>query len=86
MNDSSFIGLGHNPNPNVPDIPEGFGAALSKEPEAQYYYNSLSDTQKTNVIEYLQSNNETGDDARNKIDKIVNNLKNRNFDFTNLNR
>ena len=84
MSDNDFIGLGHNPNPNVPDIPEGFGASLSKVPEAQYYFNSLSDTQKTNVINYLQSNNETGEDSRKKIDKIIHNLKNRNFDFTRL--
>ena len=84
MSDNSFIGLGHNPNPNIPDIPEGFGAALSKEPEARYYFDCLSDIQKTQAIEYLQSNNETGDDARNKIDKVINNLKNRNFDFVNL--
>ena len=85
MDSNNFIGLGHNPNPNVPDIPEGFGAALSKEPEAQYYFNSLSDMQKTDVINYIQSNNAAGDDARSKIDKIVNNLKNRNFDFSYLN-
>ena len=85
MSDKDFIGLGHNPNSSVPDIPEGFGAALSKEPEAQYYFNCLSDAQKTNAIEYIQSNNLTGDEARQKIDKVVNNLKNKNFDFTSLN-
>ena len=84
MNNNNFIGLGHNPNSNVPDIPEGFGAALSKEPEAQYYFSCLSDTQKTDLINYLQNNNETGDGARSKIEKVVHNLKNRNFDFAYL--
>lgn len=85
MDDKNFIGLGHNPNPNVPDLPEGFGAALSKEPEAHYYFDNLSNIQKTNVISYIQSNNATGYDARNKINDTINNLKNKQIDFINFN-
>lgn len=81
MSDADFIGLGHNPNHDVPDIPEGFGAALSKEPEAHHYFDSLSVVQKASVIQYIQSNNETGDDARNKINNVVTSLKNNSLDF-----
>ncbi len=81
MSDTNFIGLGHNPNPNVPDIPEGFGAALSKEPEAHHYFDSLSNVQKTSVIQYIQSNNARGDDARKKVDNVVTNLKNNSLNF-----
>lgn len=71
----SFIGMGHNPNPNVPDIPEGFGAALSNAPEAHYNFDCLSDAQKTSVIHYIQSNNTTGFDAKQKIDNAIESLK-----------
>lgn len=81
MSETNFIGLGRNPNTNVPDIPEGFGAALSKEPEARYYFDILSDVQKTSVIKYIQSNNTTGNDARYKINNAVTNLKNNSLRF-----
>lgn len=81
MSDKNFIGLGQNPNPNVPDIPEGFGAALFKEPEARTYFENLSDIEKTNVIRYIQSNNLTGDEARNKISNAIRSLKNNTLNF-----
>jgi len=81
MSGENFIGLGHNPNPNVPDIPEGFGAALSREPEARSCFENLSASQKTTVIQYIQSDNITGGDARNKINHAVASLKNNTFDL-----
>jgi hypothetical protein len=33
MIDKNFVGMGHNPNQNVPDLPEGFAMALIKESE-----------------------------------------------------
>lgn len=57
MSDDGFVGIGHNPNPNVPDIPEGFTAALTEDSSARICFQGLSDTQKTNVIKYIQSNN-----------------------------
>ncbi len=81
MSRNNFIGLGHNPNPNVPDIPEGFGAALSNEPKALKGFENLSDAQKTAMIEYIQSNNATGNDARIKINDAVNKLKKQTFEF-----
>ena len=82
MNDNGFIGLGQNPNPNVPDIPEGFGVALFNDAEARHFFESLNDVQKTNVIRHIQSNNMTGEQARNKIDNVVKSLRNNTVDFT----
>ena len=85
MSGEHFIGLGHNPNPNVPDIPEGFGSALFKEPEARANFDHLSDIQKSNVIRYIQNHNITGDDARSKIHNAVMHLKNNTLDFIHFN-
>lgn len=81
MSTNNFIGMGRNPNPNVPDIPEGFGAALSKEPAARINFENLTDAQKTNVIRYIKSNNLTGTDAIDKINKAVESLKNNSIEF-----
>ena len=79
MNGKNFVGMGHNPNPNVPDLPEGFAMALLQDTDARIHYENLSDSQKTNVIEYIQSNNVTGYDAKNKIDSAIESLKNNGF-------
>ncbi|WP_291579546.1 hypothetical protein [Clostridium sp. UBA6640] len=84
MNDKNFIGMGHNPNPNVPDIPEGFAMALLQEPDARDSFQNLSDEEKTNVIGYIQNNNLTGTDAKNKIDNAIKNLNNNSIDFINM--
>ena len=81
MNDKSFIGLGHNPNPNVPDIPEGFGYALYEDPEARHFFEGLNDIEKTGVIRFIQSNNATGDEARDKINSVVTFLRNNTLSF-----
>ncbi len=81
MSDARFIGLGRNPNPDVPDIPEGFGAALSGEPEARVFFESLSDAQKSAVIFHIQNNNTTGSAASSKITNTVAGLKRNNLDF-----
>lgn len=76
-----FIGMGNNPNPNVPDIPLGLGMALFQEAEARKNFEALSDSQKTKVINYVQSGNATGGDAKDKIMGAVEKLKNNSFDF-----
>lgn len=77
-----FIGIGPNPNPNVPDIPLGFGMALFQEAEARTYFESLSDQQQANVIRYVQENNVSGDDALYKISNTIEHLKNHTLNFT----
>lgn len=84
MNNKNFVGMGHNPNPNVPDLPEGFAMALLQDSEARTHYESLTDMQKTNVIRYIQSNNQSGYDAKNKIESAIDNLKNNNSGFVNM--
>jgi hypothetical protein len=81
MDNKNFIGMGHNPNPNVPDIPLGFGMALFKAPEARQNFENLSDDEKTRLIGYIQSNNATGQDAKHKIATAVENLKKGNRSF-----
>lgn len=83
MNDKNFVGMGHNPNPNVPDLPEGFAMALLQEPDARDRYETLNDRQKAKVICYIQSNNESGYEAKEKINIAINSLKNNNLGFTN---
>jgi len=83
MDDKNFVGMGHNPNPNVPDLPEGFAMALLQEPEARVRYENLTDMQKANVIRYIQSNNESGYDAKEKINNAIDSLRNNNLGFMN---
>lgn len=81
QSDMNFIGMGHNPNPNVPDLPQGFGMALFKAPEARNSFENMSDEDKTRLINYIQSNNSTGSQAKEKIYSAVDNLKNGNTSF-----
>lgn len=83
MNDKNFVGMGHNPSPNVPDLPEGFAMALLQEPDARDRYENLNDMQKARVICYIQSNNQSGYEAKEKINIAINSLKNNNLGFTN---
>ena len=69
----SFIGVGKNPNPNVPDIPLGFGMELAQNPAAMTAYGSLSDAEKTRMIGHIQAS-ATGDDAKERIRQAVNQL------------
>lgn len=84
MNDKYFVGMGHNPNPNVPDLPEGFAMALLQDSDARTNYENSTDMQKTNVIHYIQSNNQSGVDAKVKIINAIENLRNNNLGFFNL--
>jgi len=70
-----FIGMGHNPNPNVPDIPMGLGMGLFQEPQARSCFESLDDGEKTRLIGFIQSS-ATGEDAKQKIGTAIENLKN----------
>ena len=81
INKNDFIGMGHNPNPEVPDIPLGLGMALFQTPEARSSFENLSNEDKTRLINYVQSNNSSGIDAKQKIYSAVDNLKNGNTSF-----
>ena len=62
----TFIGMGPNPKPNVPDIPLGFGMQLAQNPQAYSAFGRLSDIEKAQMINHIKSA-QTGDDAQNKI-------------------
>ena len=66
----NFIGMGHNPNPNVPDIPMGFGMELMQNPKAMENYGKLSDNEKTRLIKEIQTAT-TGDEAKLNIDQAI---------------
>lgn len=83
MNDKNFVGMGHSPSPNIHDIPEAFTKALLQEPDARDRYENLNDMQKARVICYIQSNNQSVYEAKEKINIAINSLKNNNLGFTN---
>ena len=66
----NFIGMGHNPNPNVPDIPMGFGMELMQNPKAWEAFGNLPDHEKTRIIEKIQTA-QTGDQAKENITQAI---------------
>ncbi len=72
-NSDTFIGIGKNPNPNVPDLPLGFGMALAQNSNAQSAFGALSDGEKTEIINGIQGA-ATGDDAKRRIADAVSRL------------
>ena len=69
----NFIGIGKNPNPNVPDIPLGFGMELAQNPKAMNAYGNLTNAQKSQMIGYIQSS-ATGEEAKARITHTLNML------------
>ena len=76
---NNFIGLGQNPNPNVPDLPIGFGMALFQDTQARQTFENLTDAQKTQVIRRIETGNATGEDAKQKISQTIESLRNGTF-------
>ena len=69
----NFVGMGRNPNPNVPDIPQGFGMELVQNPTAMAAYGRLSDNEKTKMIKRIQEA-KTGKEAKDNIIQAINEL------------
>lgn len=80
QNDQGFIGMGHNPNPEVPDIPLGLGMALFQDAQARTFFENLSNDEKTRLIKYIQSS-VSGEDAKHRIYTAVSNLRNSDKSF-----
>ncbi len=78
--DNTFIGMGRNPNPNVPDIPVGFGMELMQNSDARANFESLSDGEKTRLIAYIQGG-VTGDEAKQRIYTAIDKLNKADFSF-----
>ena len=73
MSNNAYMGMGHNPDPNMPDMPLGLGMRLFQETQARENYEAMPDNQKIKVIEYVQKAT-TGDDARSRISTAVKEL------------
>lgn len=69
----NFIGIGKNPNSNVPDIPLGLGMELAQSPQAMDAFGRLTNEQKTQMIRHIQAST-TGDEAKERITQAVNSL------------
>ena len=70
----TFIGMGKNPNPGVPDIPLGFGMELAQNPKAASAFGNLSDERKTQLIRHIQGA-ATGDDAKARVTGAISGLE-----------
>ncbi len=67
---SSFVGMGHNPAPGVPDIPMGLGMRIAQDPRAMQGFTQLSDDHKRQLIGYVQAA-QTGDEAKERVRNAV---------------
>lgn len=72
MDNDVFVGQGR--NPNGPDLPLGFGMLLEGEPVAKANYGSLTNTQKMEIIQYMQQA-KTGEDSEFRVVNAVEKLK-----------
>ena len=70
---NSFIGIGRNPDPDVPDIPLGLGMELMQDSDARHGFEMLDSIKKTRIIEYIQRSFD-GDDTKDRIRKVITKL------------
>ncbi|MCC8022896.1 MAG: hypothetical protein LIO46_03835 [Clostridiales bacterium] len=71
MEQTPFIGIGH--NPEGPDLPLGLGLNLAQDPDAMDAFGKLNQKQKENVIHYVH-NSTSGDDAAHRINETIQHL------------
>lgn len=71
MDKNNFIGVGR--NPHGPDLPLGLGMQLAQDPKAMETFGKMSNTQKSELIGYIQGA-ATGDDAKMRIRNAVSEL------------
>lgn len=83
MTDTPFVGLGHSPDPDVPDMPTGLGMHIMQDPKAMAFYGALSAGEKSKIIQYVQKA-ENGEDAKNRIAQAVSKLSAQDNGFTAL--
>lgn len=65
------------------DLPLGFRFSLTNSDAAMKFYTSLSDKEKSSVINYLQ-NCSSGEEAIEKINTAINSLENKNLSFIDM--
>ena len=64
MNQTPFIGIGH--NPEGPDLPLGLGMQLAQDPKAMDTFGRMSRAQKSELIAFVQGAT-TGDEAKQRM-------------------
>lgn len=79
MEENTFIGMGHNPEPGALDIPEGFGSRLSQDSQALHHFSQLNVNQKNDLIRYMQQA-KTGEDSEFRVMNAVEMLRNNQAD------
>lgn len=62
------------------DMPIGFVMSLALNENAMNYFATLDDTTRYNIKSYIQNCN-TGTEAKEKINTVINNLANNSIDF-----
>lgn len=67
---NSFLGE----NPHGPDMPLGLGMELMQYPDAMAKFSGLADSEKAQIINYVQSST-SGDDAKSRITQTVESFK-----------
>lgn len=72
MENSTFIGTGH--NPDGPDLPVGLGMLLAQEPKAMQAFATMTNTQKESLIAQIQGG-ATGEEAKARVMQAVQQLK-----------
>ena len=73
MKDNVHLGMGKNPRGK--DLPLGLAMELASEPAALDRFTELTQDGRDAIVTYIQSSN-TGDDAKMRIRKAIQSLKN----------
>lgn len=62
------------------NMPVGFVFKMAMDSKALDYYSTLSNSTKERITNYIQ-NSSTGNESKQRIEDVINNLKNNNLDF-----
>lgn len=62
------------------EMPVGFAMSLSMNQKAMQYYSGLSLEKQNDIVKYVQ-NNQTGIEAKSKVENAIRGLENSNIDF-----
>lgn len=68
MGESTFIGMGK--NPDGPDLPQGLGMRLAQDPKALDAFAKMTNKEKSTFISSIQGA-ATGDEAKRRMENAV---------------
>ena len=66
---------------NIPDLPMGFTMALLQESRAMDYFESLDAGERERIVNYIKTDNHTGEEAKTRIGNVVDSLSSNRLDF-----